>query len=69
MTDAGAPGWYASDMATLHRLFVTGLEAITTDDVKTVAGRDARRLAKFAREKFAVPTRSTKPGAPVRTLS
>jgi len=69
MTDAGAPGWYASDMAALHRLFAAGLEAVTTDDVKTVTGRDARPLAEFAREEFAVPTRSTNSGAPVCTLS
>lgn len=69
MTDAGAPGWYASDIAALHRLFAAGLEAVTTDDVKTVTGRDARRLGEFAREEFAVPTRSTNPGAPVCTLS
>ena len=43
MTNAGAPDWYASDMAALHRLFAAGLEAVTTDDVKTVTGRDARR--------------------------
>ena len=69
MTDAGAPGWYASDMAALHRLFAAGLEAGTTDDVKAVTGRDARRLAAFAREEFAVPTRSINSGAPVCTLS
>lgn len=68
MTEAGAPDWYASDMAALHRLFAAGLEAVTTDDVKTVTGRDARRLAEFARDEFAVLTRSTNPGAHECTL-
>jgi uncharacterized protein YbjT (DUF2867 family) len=68
MTKAGAPDWYASDMAVLHRLFAAGLEAVTTDDVKTVTGREARRLAEFVREEFAALTPSTSPGAHECTL-
>jgi uncharacterized protein YbjT (DUF2867 family) len=53
MTEAGAPAWYARDMAALHRLFATGLEAVTSDEVTSLTGRQARRLDEFAREDFA----------------
>jgi uncharacterized protein YbjT (DUF2867 family) len=53
MIEAGAPDWYARDMAALHRLFAAGLEAVTTDDVTSVTGREPRRLDAFAKEEFA----------------
>jgi hypothetical protein len=53
MIEAGAPDWYTRDMAAFHRLFAAGLEAVTTDDVRSVTGREPRRLDAFAKEEFA----------------
>jgi uncharacterized protein YbjT (DUF2867 family) len=53
MTEAGAPAWYARDMASLQSLFAAGLEAATTDVVTTVTGQKPRHLEAFVREHFA----------------
>lgn len=47
---AGAPTWFADDMAKLHCMLADGYEDLATDAVLTVTGRPPRTLAQFASE-------------------
>jgi uncharacterized protein YbjT (DUF2867 family) len=50
LLDSGAPDWFADSLVALYRQLRQGLAAQTTDDVRTLTGRQPRRFAEFAHD-------------------